>query len=147
MKKDLKLNKEVVYLDTNLFVFAVLENGKAKEILKKLAKGTIKAVTSVITWDEFVWAMKKTTSDYDFAKKEGKRFLFLPNLTLADLNFDIVKKAQDLIENYNLKPRDSLHIATAISKGINKIISDDSDLDNIKEVKRISINEFQLIFY
>jgi len=132
----------MIYLDTNVFVTAVLEGGKAKEILNKLADNKIQAFTSIITWDEFVWSIKKATSDYDFARKEGKRFLFLPNLKFLDVNFDIIKKAQELVENYNLNPRDAIHIATALIKGIHEIISDDPDLDKAKEIKRITIRNF-----
>jgi|SRR3989344_7753731 len=144
MKRDLKthLNKKMIYLDTNIFVIAVLEGGKAKEILNKLVDKNIQAFTSIITWDEFVWAIKKATLDYDFAKKEGEKFLFLPNLRFLDINFDVIKKAQDLIEDYNLNPRDSIHVATAVLKGIREIISDDPDLDKAKEIKRVSIINF-----
>ncbi len=132
----------MIYLDTNIFVIAVLEGGKAKEILNKLADKKTQAFTSIITWDEFVWSIKKATLDYEFAKKEGKRFLFLPNIKFVDVSFDIVKKAKELIENYNLNPRDAIHIATAIVKGVREIISDDPDLDKAKEIKRVSISNF-----
>ncbi len=132
----------MIYLDTNVFVIAVLEGGKAKEILDNLAANKIKAFTSIITWDEFVWAIKKTTLDYEFAKKAGKRFLFLPNLKILDVNFDTIQKAQELIENYNLNPRDAIHISSALIKGIYKIISDDADLDKAKQIKRVPIEEF-----
>src|SRR3989344_4479171 len=73
---------------------------------------------------------------------KGKRFLFLPNLKFLDVNFDIIKKAQELVEDYNLNPRDAIHIATALIKGIHEIISDDPDLDKAKEIKRITISNF-----
>ena len=55
----------------------------------------------------------------------------------ADAN--IVTKAQNLIEKYNLKPRDSIHIASAIEKKIKTIISDDEDLDKVSEIERIPL--------
>jgi predicted nucleic acid-binding protein len=35
-----------------------------------------------------------------------------------------------------LHPRDSIHIASAINKKIQEIISDDLDIDQVKEIKR-----------
>ena len=35
-----------------------------------------------------------------------------------------------------LKPRDAIHLATALKAGASTIVSDDADFDNIKEIKR-----------
>ena len=56
-------------------------------------------------------------------------------------NKSILFKAQQLIEEYNLKPRDAIHAATALVNGINEIISDDSDFDKIKEIRRIPLEK------
>jgi len=37
---------------------------------------------------------------------------------------------------YKLSPRDSIHIASALSKKTKTIVSDDEDFDHIKEIKR-----------
>jgi len=39
-----------------------------------------------------------------------------------------------------LKPRNAIHIVAAISAGASVIVSDDSDFDNIKEIKRRSLD-------
>lgn len=132
----------MIYLDTNVFVFAALGNKKAKDILAGVITGKITAATSTATWDEVVWAIKKTTQDYEFAKIEGKRLLNLNNIPLLDLTVTVLEKSQGLIEEYNLKPRDAIHIASALIKNIITIISDDPDLDRVKNIKRISINNF-----
>lgn len=132
----------MIYLDTNVFVFAALGNKKAKDILAGVITGKITAATSTATWDEVVWAIKKTTQDYEFAKIEGKRLLNLNNIPLLDLTVTVLEKSQWLIEEYNLKPRDAIHIASALIGNITTIISDDADLDRVKNIKRISINNF-----
>ena len=40
------------------------------------------------------------------------------------------------MEKYNLSPRDSIHVASALNKKAPIIVSDDEDFDQIKEVKR-----------
>jgi predicted nucleic acid-binding protein len=42
-----------------------------------------------------------------------------------------------LLENCRINPRDAIHIASALEKKITEIISDDADLDIIKEIQRI----------
>lgn len=130
----------MIYLDTTVFVLAVASGGKAQQLLQEIALGNIKASTSVITWDETIWALKHTIKDYAFAKIEGNRLLLLPNMVFFDLSFEIVKKAQELIDKYpTIRPRDALHAATAIMQEIDTIVSEDSDFDTVKELKRIAL--------
>ena len=72
------------------------------------------------------------------ALKEGKLFIQLPNISFLNATLAIINKAQEISEQYNLKPRDAIHAATALANGIKEIVSDDSDFDKIKELKRIS---------
>jgi predicted nucleic acid-binding protein len=44
-----------------------------------------------------------------------------------------------LLERYDLKPRDSIHLASALSRKIKKVISDDRDLDKVTEIERIPL--------
>ncbi len=75
---------------------------------------------------------------------EGKRFLGLPGLNFIKLDRKIIDKAQDLITNYSINPRDAIHAATAIINNISEIISDDSDFDVIKEIKRIPLEKVNI---
>ena len=54
---------------------------------------------------------------------------------------DVVRRSQLIREKYNLKPRDSIHLSSAIGRGIKKIITDDRDFDNLKEIERIGLND------
>jgi len=53
----------------------------AKNVLLKIAEGDLEAATASLTWDEFVWAVKKI-SGKQAAIKEGKKFLEFPNIKL-----------------------------------------------------------------
>ena len=128
------------YIDANVFIWPALYNdNKAKyyrEIAKEIAKKEIIAYTSYLTWDEVIHIIKKHLGR-EIAIKKGKKLLRFPNLIFIETNEEVINKAQDLIANYNIGPRDAIHAVTAIISGADEIISDDSDFDKIKEIKRI----------
>lgn len=90
-------------------------------------------VTSVLSWDEITFIVRKFLGK-EIAEMEGKKFFNLPNFIFVDAKKDIIIKAQKLSEEYNLKPRDAIHAATALSHNIDEIISEDEDFDKIKEL-------------
>lgn len=133
---------EKVYIDTNIFLNPILYNIKINQeakrsitFLKKVIKKQVLGITSVLTWDEFVWIIKKTLG-YQLAIEKGKEFLIFPNLKFKSISFSTINRAQDIFLNYNIRPRDAIHVACALEHDINKIISFDGDFDIIKEIER-----------
>ena len=136
----------MVYVDANVFISSFLSQGEkteqCKSILSRIASNDIPTFTSLLTWDEIAWIARKRLSIED-SIEEGKKFLEFPYLRLVEVNELIIKMAQDMMKRYNLKPRDAIHAATAVSNGIKEIVSDDPDFDVIKEIKRIPIEKFR----
>lgn len=135
----------MAYIDSNVFIYPVLYSKevdprvkRAGEILKSIAKGELLAFTSTLTWDEVVWAVKKTMGKNE-ALNQGQKLLGFINLQFIGVDENILSQAQGLMSNYNLKPRDSIHVASAIERKLNTIISDDQDFDEVREVKRIPL--------
>ncbi len=132
----------MAYVDSNVFIHAALNQDQkamhAKEILLGIAKGKMIAQTSALTWDEFVWAYEKIAGK-EKARVEGKAFIQFPNLQFIPADLAVIAEAQKLREKYDIAPRDAIHAATAILKGIREIVSDDSDFDQIKEIKRVAL--------
>lgn len=136
----------MVYLDSNVFVYAVTHDparyGKAKKaiaFLRSIEEGEIEGATSFLTWDELTWVVWKLEGR-DAGVRSGEALLKLDNLALLPVNFSVMHKAQELIERYQLKPRDSIHVASALMSGEKEIISDDAELDSVREIKRRSLN-------
>lgn len=138
--------KNMIYLDANIFIYAVINTDKegeyCRKILTKLVKNELDGHTSFITWDEFVHIIKKHKGR-EIAILEGNKFLEFPNLRFLKVNEDVIIKAQSLISKYSINPRDAIHAATALVNNINEIISNDKDFDTIKEIKRISLERFK----
>ena len=132
----------MAYLDSNVFIYPVLyspetqeKSRKARELLLKVEKGELKAYTSTLTWDEVVWVIAKTLGREE-GTSQGRKLLGFPNLEFIDIDKRTLSTAQTLLDKYNLRPRDSLHIASALNKNIKTIISDDEDFDKVTEITR-----------
>jgi len=133
---------EKVYIDTNIFLNPILydinknqEAKKSKNFLEEIVTNKKIGFTSVLTWDEFVWIIRKTLG-INIAIKKGEQFLVFPNLKIVKLSLTTINRAQDLISNYHIQPRDAIHAASALENKINKIISFDGDFDIINEIER-----------
>jgi len=130
------------YIDSNVFIYPAIyqtetqqKAKKAKEILRKIENGELTAYTSTLTWDEVVWVVSKVLSRDD-AIRQGKKLLGFPNLEFINVDEGILTQAQMLLDKYKLSPRDSIHVASALGRKINTVISDDKDFDQIKEITR-----------
>jgi len=130
------------YIDSNVFIYAAIyqtesqqKAKKAKETLLKIENGEISAYTSTLTWDEVVYVVSKLLSRND-GINQGKKLLGFPNLEFIDVNESILTVALNLLNKYKLSPRDSIHAASAISRKIKTVISDDKDFDQIEEITR-----------
>jgi predicted nucleic acid-binding protein len=135
----------MVYLDSNVFVYSVThdpaKSEKARDairILREVEEGETRGVTSILTWDELAWVVWKLEGR-EAGTKAAASFLRLQNLTLMTISFATVLRAQELVERYQLKPRDAIHISTALTAGEKEIISDDVELDAVREVRRVPL--------
>jgi len=133
---------EKVYIDTNIFLNPILydinknqEAKKSKNFLEEIITNKKIGLTSVLTWDEFVWIVRKTLGIH-IAIEKGKKFLVFPNLRIVKISLTTINRAQDLISNYHIQPRNAIHAASALENKINKIISFDDDFDIINEIER-----------
>jgi len=133
------------YVDSNVFIYSVIyredeekKTKKAKEILHQIENQQLHACTSTLTWDEVVWVVSKTNGKED-GINQGQKLLGFPNLDFVSVDEGVIAQAQKLMEKYKLAPRDSVHIACALSRKANRIISDDEAFDKIKEIKRLPL--------
>jgi predicted nucleic acid-binding protein len=132
----------MIYLDANIFLYAVLDDGEKRDscqkILNDVGKGKISACTSPLTWDEIVHTLKKH-APLEEVLDQSRQFRKFPNLIFFGVTSSVLEKAEQLMEVYGLKPRDAIHAATAIVNNVNEIASDNSDFDKVKELKRKKI--------
>ncbi|MBS7649388.1 MAG: type II toxin-antitoxin system VapC family toxin [Candidatus Bathyarchaeia archaeon] len=133
----------MLYIDSNIFLYpivyevgAVEEAKRSRDLLLRIALGDVEACTSIITWEEVVWVVRRVFG-LEPSIEQGKRFLTFPNLKFLAVKKSVILRAQELLEKYRVKPRDAIHAATAIENKITNIASYDKDFDIIREIKRI----------
>lgn len=133
------------YLDANLFIYAALSPKTeqagilARKILTRVFEGKLAAATSSLTWDEVVWVIRKIEGE-KVAASEGAKFLSFPKLVILSVSESVIFKAQELVENIRIKPRDAIHAACCIENGIEEIVTNDPDFDLVEGVKKVSLN-------
>ncbi len=128
----------MIYLDANIFICAALNTNsqgrKADALLKKIQQGAERAETSVLTFDEVFWAVRKY--DLEIAYEVCEALLNFPNLEIVPATREIALSAMSLIREYHIDPRDALHAATAIAEKADFIVSTDIHFTKINGLKR-----------
>lgn len=134
-----------VYLDSNIFIFACSSNEivgvQCAKILDFVVKGKIRAVTSLLTFDELFYSIYKDKG-FEAAVLFGENFLAMPNLSLADVDSEIIHDSLQLIKRHRLAPREGIHAATAQQYNVDVFVSDDGDFSKLKELKWLDIADF-----
>ncbi|MEM2607939.1 MAG: type II toxin-antitoxin system VapC family toxin [Thermoproteota archaeon] len=137
------MRRGLSYIDSNIFIYPIIydpdsvrEAFLAKNLLRKIALGEIEAYASPVTWDEVAWVVRKVLG-VNSSLNQGRKLLSFPNLKILPVKKTTVLKAQDLMEKYELKPRDALHASIALENKVTTIVSYDEDFDKLKEIKRI----------
>ncbi|MBL7206203.1 MAG: type II toxin-antitoxin system VapC family toxin [Candidatus Aenigmarchaeota archaeon] len=135
----------MIYIDSNLFIYARIDKGKigeqTRKIISLLESGKIEACTSVLSLDEVVWIVREELKDYKAGIDCGRMIMEIPNLIVLDITKAEILKAFDLMEN-GLKPRDALHAATCLKHGVFTIVTNDSDFKKLDSLNTLNFVEF-----
>lgn len=135
----------MIYLDSNVFIYATLNNGelgsRARSLLSKVQGGMLEACSSSLTFDELVWVVKKNR-DMEDALSAGGAFLVMKNLRLVNVDGNLLLAALSVIRRYGLNPRDAIHAASAISERAATMVTEDRDFEQIKEFERKSLRSW-----
>ncbi len=136
----------MIYLDTNVFVEPVLyqtvKAEDAKKLLTKVTEGKVVAATSLITWDEVFWVVRRGLG-LEVAKNQGSILLQLPHLILYELTQTIVERAREFAERGVLAPRDAIHAATALVHGMQEFVSFDKQFDRVGGLHRLEPSQIK----
>ena len=135
-----------VYIDSNIFISPLIYQrsphaANSRRILAMVENAEVSAYTSALTWDEVVWVVRRVLGKAD-SIQAGEKLTAFPNLRFISASEEIIRSAQKLLSEYQLAPRDAIHVASALSRPLDALISDDSDLDVVQEVNRETSESF-----
>jgi len=132
----------LVYLDANVFVFALLARDElgdsSRRILDNL--GMIKAKTCCLTLDELAWAVLRA-ANMATAVEACKAILGLNDLDIASVEYGDIWIMTENMRTLGLRPRDAIHLAVMKRLGEKTIVSEDIHFDEV-DVKRFAIKAF-----
>lgn len=133
----------MIYLDTNIIIYAIENHpkyGKAcKKVLEDIEKKQLAAGASMLVLIESVNVLNKINKEL---RSEGKNQLNIREMIDAiealpiiwlDIDFLIIEKASEY--TYTINAVDYIHLATMETNGITEIISADEGFDKTS-VKR-----------
>jgi len=141
----------MIYLDTNVIIYAIENHPKygkkCKQIMEDIESEKLKAYCSVLVLVEIINVITKLNKllknqkekPLDI-KKNIDAVLSLP-ITWLDLNFAVVKRASEY--SYNISGIDYAHIASMELNSVTKIISADTDFDEIEFLRRLDPLEYK----
>lgn len=132
----------MVYLDANVFVFAVLAKDElgdsARRILSKLK--SLRARTCGLTMDELAWAVLRAT-DLATAIEACRAILALTDLEFSAVEYGDIWRMTENMRSWGLGPRDAIHLAVMKRLGEDTIVSEDTHFDGA-DVERLAIQAF-----
>lgn len=125
------MSVERIYWDTDPFL-GWLQNEKGKVelcngTLKRAQAGEVLIVTSALTLAEVLWRKggpKLPEEKLVLLRKFFRR----SHIRVVNVSRAIAEEAQDVVMNYNVRPKDAVHVATAIHHNIDVLETFDEKL-------------------
>ena len=137
----MKRSKTSYFLDSTTLIHAIdKESEYQKEclnVIDRAAKGLINAATSLETLEEVLFILSRLISE-EVAIRVIRDYLKLQKIEKFEMRQATFENAIEIIEITPLKrPKDAINVATMLEHNIAKIISEDTDYDEIDFVERV----------
>jgi len=129
----------IYFIDSNIFFYSKIldrEYGKAcAKIVRGIAEGKIRAVTSVLVIIELVNALRKYGLDSEARNVVDATFSL--DIHIYEIDPSDVRIAMDVFDEFRISPYDCVDAVIMKRAGAINIISADKDFDKIDWIKRL----------
>jgi len=129
------------FIDTPLFIYLnTLANDRERALYENFYLEILsryKPYTDVLVLDELIYVSRKK---YGIPYKITLEFIdsiILPYVTIIPLGEEEYMTSAVILHSHNLKPSGALHLAAMKNHGINVIVSEDSEYDRVRWVRRV----------
>ncbi|MDQ3630144.1 MAG: type II toxin-antitoxin system VapC family toxin [Actinomycetota bacterium] len=128
------------FVDSNVFLYALGAEHRYREPCRRLIEhadaGRLRPEASVELVQEVLWVRARRLDDRRQALQDARDVAEL--CVLHPLEARDLEAAMALYQNHaTVTPRDAVHAATAIERGVGRIVSADRHLDAIPGLRRI----------
>jgi predicted nucleic acid-binding protein len=128
------------FVDSNVFLYALGAEHRYREPCRRLVEhadaGRLRPEASVELVQEVLWVRARRLDDRRQALQDARDVAEL--CVLHPLDAHDLEAAMALYhDNATITPRDAVHAATAIGRGVGRIVSADRHLDDIPGLRRI----------
>lgn len=119
------------YWDSDCFL-AWLQNeaGKATDcapVIREAEAGKLIIVTSALTIAEVLYLRHHTPIPKDQAE-QVRRFFEHEWIVISELDRTLAENARELVWDHGIKPKDAIHVASALDAGVDQLDTFDGDL-------------------
>jgi predicted nucleic acid-binding protein len=133
-----------VGLDTSVFIYHFekhpVYSQLTQELLSEIEKGVRKGITSTISLMEII-VKPLSMGRNDIARKYEALLMNFPNLEVVDIDRDVIRQAARLRAEYRLRPPDALQVSACLLGGAEVFVTNDRQLNRLKEKMNIVILE------
>jgi len=138
----------LVYLDTNIIIYAVegyeTYAARIKSVLRGMTNGEISAVTSDLTVAE---VLVKPKRDANRKLEEAYRHFLLPTESFRNsaVSREILEAAADIRANSALKLPDAIHFASAINSRCDSFLTNDDGFEGMTGIKVVMLSHLEVV--
>lgn len=119
------------YWDSDSFLgFLNEEEGKVElcaPVLRRAEEGQLQIVTSALTMVEVLWMKDRQRIPHEQARVVHD-FFERECFVMVNLDRTIAEKAREVVWNHGIKPKDAVHVATALDQELEVLETFDIDL-------------------
>lgn len=130
-----------VFIDTNVLVYTLGEEHPYREpcrrIVQLLADGRFEGETNVEVIQEFIHVRERRSRHRDETLQRAREYIELFTAVHGFEARDLDRSMTLLSAVPGLPPRDAVHAATAINRGLGTILSADRDFDAVSGLTRV----------
>jgi predicted nucleic acid-binding protein len=138
----------MVFIDTNIPMYAAGQShplrAACQRVIREVAAGHIEAVTDCEVFQEILYRYLKIGEQEKGFQIFDDFHRIMAGRILAVEEGD-VRRARSLAEEYDVSPRDLIHLAIMRNNGIEEILTADEDFDRVKGIKRIDPTQFRIV--
>lgn len=131
----------MIFVDTNFWIYLISDDKENHEKLIKIYEKYLSEglVTNLLVFDEFLYINRRKYQIPYSASIDYWEAVVQKSASILPIDSRIYSKMKSILLGTTLKPSDAIHVATMQGHGIETIISEDADFDNITGINRIWI--------